>query len=72
VQFISPSTGFTVAGGSDNTDHCYGPEIPQVAGVALTTSDGGRSSRSSVPRQELLHVGQGVVVIGRGKQVQPP
>ena len=43
VHFISPDTGFAVAGGRDVTD--FGPEAPEIAGVALATSDGGRSWR---------------------------
>jgi len=40
VHFISPDAGFAVAGGRNLSD--FGPEIPEVAGVVLATSDGGR------------------------------
>ncbi len=43
VHFISADAGFAVAGGRDVSD--YGPETPELAGVVLATSDGGRSWR---------------------------
>jgi len=43
VHFISPDAGFAVAGGRNVSD--FGPETPEIAGVILTTSDGGRSWR---------------------------
>ncbi len=43
VHFISPYVGFAVAGGRNVTD--FGPEAPEIAGVVLATSDGGRSWR---------------------------
>ena len=41
VHFISPSTGFAVAGGKD--DGGYNPAMPDDGGVVLTTSDAGRT-----------------------------
>jgi hypothetical protein len=43
VHFVSPDVGFAVAGGRNVTD--FGPEAPEVAGVVMVTSDGGRSWR---------------------------
>jgi photosystem II stability/assembly factor-like uncharacterized protein len=43
VHFISPETGFAVAGGSNVLDP--GAVTPEIAGVVLATSDGGRSWR---------------------------
>jgi photosystem II stability/assembly factor-like uncharacterized protein len=43
VHFISPSTGFAVAGGED--DGGYNPAMPDQGGVVLTTSDAGRTWR---------------------------
>jgi hypothetical protein len=43
VHFVSPDVGFAVAGGCNVTD--FGPEAPEVAGVVMVTSDGGRSWR---------------------------
>jgi hypothetical protein len=45
VHFISPATGFAVAGGRSDASGDSGPEVPEAAGVVLTTSDGGRSWR---------------------------
>jgi hypothetical protein len=45
VHFISPDDGFAVAGGTSDASGESGPEVPEVAGVVLTTSDGGRSWR---------------------------
>ena len=41
VHFISPATGFAVAGGQNvgGAD----PEMPVLGGVVLTTNDGGRT-----------------------------
>ncbi|HEV8278734.1 MAG TPA: YCF48-related protein [Streptosporangiaceae bacterium] len=41
VHFVSPDVGFAVADGCNVTD--FGPEAPEVAGVVMVTSDGGRS-----------------------------
>lgn len=41
VHFVSPSVGFAVAGGAGII--LYGGAAPEVAGVVLATSDGGRS-----------------------------
>ena len=41
VHFISPDAGFAVAGGRNIGG--FGPETPEVAGVVLASSDGGRS-----------------------------
>jgi photosystem II stability/assembly factor-like uncharacterized protein len=43
VHFVSRRIGFAVAGGRDFSD--IGPAAPEVAGVALTTDDGGRHWR---------------------------
>jgi len=43
VHFVSPSVGVAVAGGTGIT--LYGGAAPQVGGVVLATSDGGRSWR---------------------------
>jgi len=43
VHFISPDTGFAVAGGRDIAD--VGPETAETGGVVLATSDGGRRWR---------------------------
>jgi len=43
VHFVSPDVGFAVAGGRNVSD--FGPEAPEVAGVVMVTSDGGRSWR---------------------------
>jgi photosystem II stability/assembly factor-like uncharacterized protein len=43
VHFVSPTVGFAVAGGRNVGD--FGQAVPWVAGVALTTSDGGRTWR---------------------------
>jgi hypothetical protein len=45
VHFISPDAGFAVAGGTSDASAQSGPQVPEVAGVVLTTSDGGRSWR---------------------------
>jgi photosystem II stability/assembly factor-like uncharacterized protein len=44
VHFISPLTGFAVAGGSNVSP--VGVEAPEVGGVVLATSDGGRTWRA--------------------------
>jgi hypothetical protein len=41
VHFVSPSAGFAVAGGTGIT--LYGGAAPEVAGVLVATSDGGRN-----------------------------
>src|SRR5260221_13050694 len=41
VHFVSPSVGFAVAGGAGII--LYGGAAPEVAGVGLATSDGGRT-----------------------------
>ena len=41
VHFISPSTGFAVAGGRN--DGGYSPAMPDMGGVVLTTADAGRT-----------------------------
>ena len=46
VHFTSPVTGFAVAGGSSLASPGPGPEVPQLGGVVLATSDGGRSWHS--------------------------
>ena len=43
VHFISPSTGFAVAGGRN--DGGYSPAMPDMGGVVLATSDAGRTWR---------------------------
>jgi hypothetical protein len=43
VHFISPAAGFAVAGGRDLANPGPGPEVPQLGGVVLATTDGGRS-----------------------------
>jgi Photosynthesis system II assembly factor YCF48 len=43
VHFISPSTGFAVAGGRN--DGGFNPAMPNAGGVLLTTSDAGRTWR---------------------------
>lgn len=43
VHFISPSTGFAVAGGRN--DGGYSPAMPDMGGVLLATSDAGRTWR---------------------------
>ena len=43
VHFISPSAGFAVAGGRN--DGGYSPALPNLGGVVLATSDGGRTWR---------------------------
>ena len=40
VHVVSPGVGLAVAGGSHVSD--AGPEAPELGGVALATSDGGR------------------------------
>jgi photosystem II stability/assembly factor-like uncharacterized protein len=45
VHFISPDAGFAVAGGTSDASAESGPEVPEVAGVVLMTSDGGRRWR---------------------------
>lgn len=44
VHFVSPDVGFAVGGGRNVSD--AGLEAPEVAGVVLATSDGGRSWRA--------------------------
>jgi len=44
VHFVSPDVGFAVAGGRNVSD--FGPEAPELGGVALATSDGGRRWRA--------------------------
>jgi Photosynthesis system II assembly factor YCF48 len=41
AHFVSPSTGFAVAGGTD--DGGYDPAMPDQGGVVLTSSDAGRT-----------------------------
>ena len=44
VHFVSPGRGFAVAGGRNVSD--FGPEVPEVGGAVLTTSDGGHAWRA--------------------------
>jgi hypothetical protein len=43
VHFISPATGYAVAGGRDASASAIGPDIPELGGVVLATGNGGRT-----------------------------